>query len=206
MTVNEAADNTQTSRSRLLNAGKTLFGKNGYEQTSTAAIAREAGSSESQLIRYFGGKQGLLEAIFNEAWSALNETVPAQIDAAQHGRDAILRLLLLMGQALGRDHDIAFLFLFEGRRPRGATHDVTISKGYVKFMEVLDSLIQRGMADGSFRNDLDPKVLSAAMLGAAEGMIRDRVLAERNNQPSPFDDASIVKTFTAMVNGLAPRA
>jgi len=206
LTVNEAADNTQTSRSRLLNAGKTLFGKNGYEQTSTAAIAREAGSSESQLIRYFGGKQGLLEAIFNEAWSALNETVPAQIDAAQHGRDAILRLLLLMGQALGRDHDIAFLFLFEGRRPRGATHDVTISKGYVKFMEVLDSLIQRGMADGSFRNDLDPKVLSAAMLGAAEGMIRDRVLAERNNQPSPFDDASIVKTFTAMVNGLAPRA
>ena len=205
MTVNEAADNTQTSRSRLLNAGKTLFGKNGYEQTSTAAIAREAGSSESQLIRYFGGKQGLLEAIFNEAWSALNETVPAQIDAAQHGRDAILRLLLLLGQALGRDHDIAFLFLFEGRRPRGVTHDVTISKGYVKFMEVLDSLIQRGIADGSFRNDLDPKVLSSAMLGAAEGMIRDRVLAERNNQPSPFDDASIVKAFTAMVNGLAPQ-
>ena len=61
MTFQDAADNTQTSRSRLLNAGKSLFARNGYEQTSTAAIAREAGSSESQLIRYFGGKAGLLE-------------------------------------------------------------------------------------------------------------------------------------------------
>lgn len=204
MTVQDTSDNTQTSRMRLLNAGKMLFGKNGYEQTSTAAIAREAGSSESQLIRYFGGKQGLLEAIFNDAWSALNETVPAQIDAAQHGRDAIIRLLLLMGQALGRDHDIAFLFLFEGRRPRGATHDVALSKGFLKFMEVIDALIRRGIADGSFRADLDPRVMCSALLGCAEGMIRERVMAERNNQPNPYDDEMVVRTFTAIVNGLAP--
>src|SRR5436190_15910997 len=31
---------------------------------------REAGSSESQLMRYFGGKAGLLDTIFNESWAA----------------------------------------------------------------------------------------------------------------------------------------
>lgn len=206
MTVQDAADNTQTSRTRLLNAGKTLFAKNGYEQTSTAAIAREAGSSESQLIRYFFGKAGLLEAIFNESWAALNASVGDQIDTATHGREAILRILGRMMQAFSRDHDIAFLFLFEGRRMRGGTHEVLLSKGFSKFMEVIDALIARGVQDGSFRDDIDPKVISAAMLGCAEGMIRDRVLAERNNQPSPFDDEMIVRTFTAMVNGLAPSA
>lgn len=204
MTVHDAADNTQTSRSRLLNAGKTLFAKNGYEQTSTATIAREAGSSESQLIRYFNGKAGLLEAIFNESWAAMNEMVAQQIGAAQHGRDAILRILGLMIQAFSRDHDIAFLFLFEGRRMRGGTHEVLLSKGFVKFMEVIDALLQRGRQDGSFRTDIDPKILSSAMLGCAEGMIRDRVLAERNNQPNPYEDDAIIRTFTAMVNGLAP--
>ncbi len=113
------ADSTQTSRSRLLNAGKTLFAKNGYEQTSTAAIAREAGSSESQLIRYFGGKAGLLEAIFNDSWRILGEGVQEHLATAAHGRDAILKLLVMMIQAFSRDHDIAFLFLFEGRRMRG---------------------------------------------------------------------------------------
>ena len=197
-------DSTQTSRVRLPTAGKTLFARNGYEQTSTAAIARESGSSESQLIRYFGGKAGLLEAIFNESWLPLNEMVHQHVEASAHGRDAIVRILTLMIQAFSLDHDTAFLFLFEGRRLRGSTHEVTISKGFMQFMQVIDGLIERGRNDGSFRTDLDPKVLSSAMLGCAEGMIRDRILAERNNQPNPYEDPAIVTTFTAMVNGLAP--
>ena len=203
VTVHDA-DSTQTSRTRLLNAGKMLFARNGYEQTSTAAIAREAGSSESQLIRYFGGKAGLLEAIFNESWASLNEMVTQQIDSAAHGRDAILKILGLLIQAFSRDHDIAFLFLFEGRRMRGGSHEVVLSKGFQKFMTVLDALIERGRQDGSFRTDIEKHVALSAMLGCAEGMIRDRVLAERNNQPLVYDDQEIVRTFTAMVNGLAP--
>jgi TetR/AcrR family transcriptional regulator, fatty acid metabolism regulator protein len=198
------ADSTQTSRMRLLNAGKTLFAKNGYEQTSTAAIARESGSSESQLIRYFGGKAGLLEAIFNESWMSLNEYIQQDIAHAAHGRDAIIRILSAMIQAFSRDHDIAFLFLFEGRRMRGGSHEVLLSKGFVQFAQVLHMLIERGRDDGSFRTDVRPQVLGSAMLGVAEGMLRDRVLAERNHEPVPFDDSEIVRTFTAMVNGLAP--
>lgn len=195
-------DSTQTSRMRLLNAGKTLFAKSGYEQTSTAAIARESGSSESQLIRYFGGKAGLLEAIFNESWSGLNEYVQQHIAEAAHGRDAIIRILSLMIQAFSRDHDIAFLFLFEGRRMRGGSHEVLLSKGFVQFLQVVDMLIERGRDDGSFRIAVNSKVMCSAMLGCAEGMVRDRVLAERNREPMPFTDDEILRTFTAMVNGL----
>lgn len=197
-------DSTQTSRMRLLNAGKTLFARNGYEQTATSAIARESGSSESQLIRYFGGKAGLLEAIFNEAWSGLNESVQQHIAEAAHGRDAIIRILSVMIRAFTSDHDIAFLFLFEGRRMRGGTHEVLLSKGFGVFNEVVGQLIERGREDGSFRKDVHPQVLGSAMLGVAEGMLRDRVLAERNHAPVPYDDAEIIRTFTAMVNGLAP--
>jgi AcrR family transcriptional regulator len=204
MTVQDAADNTQTSRSRLLAAGRMLFAQNVYEATSTATIAREAGSSESQLIRYFGGKAGLLETIFNEAWSGLNETIEQNLAEAQHGRDALIRILSMMIQAFSRDHDIAFLFLFEGRRTRGATHEVLLSKGFQTFSEALAATIARGVKDGSFRSDIHPRVLGSAMLGCAEGMIRDRVLAVRNNQSNPFEDDAIVRTFTAMVNGLAP--
>lgn len=196
-------DSTQTSRMRLLNAGRTLFARNGYEQTSTAAIARESGSSESQLIRYFGGKAGLLEAIFNESWSGLNELVQQQLSEAEHGREAIIRLLALMTQAFSRDHDIAFLFLFEGRRIRAGSQGVVLSKGFQQFVHVLDAVIERGRQDGSFRTDIHPKVLCSAMLGCAEGMIRDRVIAERNGETNPYEDDVVLRTFTAMVNGLA---
>jgi len=188
---------------RLLNAGKTLFARNGYEQTSTATIARESGSSESQLIRYFGGKAGLLEAIFNEAWTRINEILQEHVGESDHGRDGIIRVLSLMSQAFSQDHDIAFLFLFEGRRIRGGTPAVVLSKGYHDFLKVIDALIVRGQEDGSFRKDINPQVLASAMLGCAEGMIRDRLIAERSNEPHSYDDAIVLRTFTAMVNGLS---
>lgn len=196
-------DSTQTSRSRLLFAGKTLFARNGYEQTSTAAIAREAGSSESQLIRYFGGKAGLLEAIFNDSWTALTGIVEAQIHDSLHGRDAIIRILSLLIDTFSRDHDTAFLFLFEGRRMRGGGHEVLLSKGFLQFLEVIEALIRRGREDGSFRTDIEPRVMLAGMLGCAEGMIRERVLIARNRLPDVMDDDSIRRTFTAMIDGLA---
>ena len=188
---------------RLLGAGKSLFARLGYEQTSTAAIARSSGSSESQLIRYFGGKAGLLEAIFNEAWNTLNQELPRQIEASAHGRDAILRVLQLMTEAFGRDHDIAFLFLFEGRRIRGNGSEVVLSEGFVRFYELVQTLIARGQADGSFRTDISKLVMASALLGAAEGMIRDRLTAERTGQPNPFDDNEVKITFEALVNGLS---
>jgi len=205
VTVHEA-DNTQTSRMRLLNAGKMLFARHGYEQTSTAAIAREAGSSESQLIRYFGGKAGLLEAIFNDSWSGLNLRVEPILTGAQHGREGILRLLTMMVRALSQDLDTAFLFLFEGRRMRGHSPEVLLSKGFQEFLKHVNAQIERGRQDGSFRTDLDPRVLSSAMFGAAEGMVRDRVLSQRNQpaEPNAFTDDQILAAFSAMVNGLAP--
>ena len=191
-----------TSRERLLASGKSLFGRLGYEQTSTSAIAREAGTSESQLVRYFGGKSGLLEAIFNESWSGLNEEISRHLTEAEHGREAIVRILTMVTAAFGRDHDMAFLFLFEGRRVRGNT--LQLSKGFLRFYDLLHQLVQRGQQDGSFRSDVSFNVLSSAMIGAAEGMMRDRMIAERDGQSAGYDETAIRNTFVAMVNALAP--
>ena len=193
-------DSTLTSRSRLLVAGKSLFSRLGYEQTSTAAIVREAGTSESQLVRYFGGKSGLLEAIFNQAWASLNAELERHLTESEHGRDAILRILGLILEAFGRDQEMAFLFMFEGRRVRG--REVALSKGFLKFSELVHQLIARGQADGSFRSDLSAGVLSSALLGCAEGMARDRLLSQRLAQPDPFGEEEIRRTFEAVVSAL----
>jgi len=194
-------DDTQTSRGRLLTAGKMLFSKHGYEGTSTATIAREAGTSESQLVRYFGGKSGLLDAIFNESWSGLNEVVKRTIEDSAHGREAILGVFALMMGAFAQDPEVAALFMFEGRRMRGT--EVALSKGFQQFVDLVCRLIQRGQSDGSFRTDVNDVILASAMMGATEGMIRDQLMARRSGKDLPFDDASVRRVFEAMVNGLA---
>lgn len=199
-------DNTQTSRLRLLEAGKNLFALNGYEQTSTAAIARSAGTSESQLVRYFGGKAGLLGAVFNESWRPLNQRVEEIIAAAPNARDALTGVVDAMLEAFGTDPDVAFLLLFEGRRVRGHGSEITLSKGFVDFQQLIGSIIQRGRSDGTFMDRFNDAALAFALLGAAESLVRERVIARRARQPEPFTDAEVRAVFAAMLAGLcAPK-
>ena len=194
-------DETHSVRERLIAAGKALFARHGYEQASTAAIVREAGTSESQLVRYFGGKSGLLEAIFNESWAGLTAQITPLAARAQHSREAFVRILTLVMAAFSRDHDLASIFLFEGRRVRG--HEVALSQGFLAFYDLVHDLIRKGQQDGSFRRDISVEVLGSALLGCAEGMMRDRMIAERGGDAAGFDEEGIRKTFEAVVQALS---
>src|ERR1700681_2838963 len=62
---------------RILQAAKMLFAQSGFENTSTMSIARMAQTSESQIVKHFGSKEGLLEAIFEEGWKHIGEAYGA---------------------------------------------------------------------------------------------------------------------------------
>jgi AcrR family transcriptional regulator len=194
-----------SSRSRLLQAAKRLFAEQGYEQTATSAIARDAGTSESQLMRYFGGKVGLLDALFEEAWTDLNARVNAAVDAAPSCRDAIIEAFQTITVALARDADLATLFLFEGRRLRGDEPRVRLSEGFQAFVETTRGLVRKAQAGRELDPRLDAAAITSALLGALEGMIRDRALA-RVGGGRGFAEREIRRTLEAMVTGFSGRA
>ena len=194
-------ESTQTARTRLLASGKALFSRLGYEQTSTAAIAREAFTSESQLVRHFEGKAGLLAAIFDESWRPLNDAIQAVVADASNAREAVLAVLSTVMTAFAKDHELAFLLLFEGRRVRGAG-EIVLSRGFVEFTELLQRLVKRGQRDGTFPSTHQPAAVAAALIGAAEGLIRDRLICERAGKPMPYSEADMSAVFTAMLTGL----
>ncbi|TGK03820.1 TetR/AcrR family transcriptional regulator [Leptospira semungkisensis] len=55
-------DRTATERA-LMRAGIQVFAEKGYDAATTKDIAKAAGANEALIMRYFGGKKGLLEAI-----------------------------------------------------------------------------------------------------------------------------------------------
>lgn len=193
-----------SSRDRLLNASKKLFAAKGYEQTATSAIARAAGTSESQLMRYFGGKAGLLEALFDEAWIDLNARVERVLQSELHFRDAILGAIQVVTSALGRDPDLATLFMFEGRRVRGADPRVRLSAGFVAFSDNLRGLVRKAQAAGEIDASLDAGAITSSVVGATESMIRDRLLTKAA-QRRPFGEGEIRRTIDAMLTGFESR-
>lgn len=61
------------TKTKLLNAAKTLFWTRGYSNVSVRDITKSAGVDAALVSRYFGGKQGLFEATLADlpAWDAL---------------------------------------------------------------------------------------------------------------------------------------
>lgn len=191
-----------SSRTRLLQAAKRLFALQGYEQTATSAIAREAGTSESQLMRYFGGKVGLLDALFNDAWGELNDRVRQAIANSSSPSDALLALLQTITSSLARDADLATLFLFEGRRMRGEEPRVRVSEGFQALADLARGLVRKAQSARELDQRLDGAAITSALVGACEAMIRDRVLA-RTSGGRVFAEREIRRTLEAMLAGFS---
>ena len=117
-----------SSRDRILQAAKSLFSTKGYENTSTVAISRAAGSSESQLMKHFGSKEGLLEAIFDESWQKINRALRQAIQELSSPSQKFNILGSLVVAALERDPEIKLLMLLEGRRVRKEGRMVALSE------------------------------------------------------------------------------
>src|SRR6266496_5114988 len=131
-----------SSRERILMSAKQLFASRGYESTSTVAIARLAGTSESQLMKHFGSKEGLLEAIFVHAWHRINSGLRRNTEGMSSPVQKLQTLVALTLSALKRDPDLKLLLLLEGRRIRKADQTVLIDQGFQEFVQIADEVLR----------------------------------------------------------------
>jgi len=186
--VAEKSNNT-SSRERIILAAKHLFARNGYENASTVAIARQAGTSESQLMKHFGSKQGLLSAILDRGWAAILQRVESLRGNASPA-DKLLAMLDAIVVELENDQELKELMTLESRRVRKDSHDVVLSHGYRQFIELCDGLLSEMRHQEQVRPDVNLEALRTALMGMVEGLLRDQVVAKRSDLRAgySFDD------------------
>ncbi|MFE5891131.1 TetR/AcrR family transcriptional regulator [Streptomyces sp. NPDC056462] len=86
----------QVAVQEILDTAVRLFGEQGYEQTTIAQIAREAGISQRSLFRYFGTKEDLVcgdQEALGELLKRTVEQQPAEVsvwDALRAGFEVVL--------------------------------------------------------------------------------------------------------------------
>ncbi|HZQ92599.1 MAG TPA: TetR/AcrR family transcriptional regulator [Terriglobales bacterium] len=188
-----------SSHDRILAAAKRLFATRGYESTSTVAIARLAGTSESQLTKHFGSKEGLLEAIFERGWQAMS----GRLHALQGVPEPVARLrstMELIVQALDNDPEMRELMLLEGRRVRREGNAVLMTAGYLQLVSFIDQTVAELKAAGQLRAELHPQAIRSALIGMFEGLMRDHLLAERAGYPASFTRREFTAIFDAAIS------
>ena len=196
---------TASSHDRILQAAKRLFSEHGYDHTSTSAIARQAGTSESQLMKHFGSKEGLLEAIFLEGWGRIGQGLP-RIQELPSPAQRLQALTQAMLEGLESDSALKELMLLEGRRVRKEGHAVMMSGGFMNLVAALDGMLEEMRAAGQLRAELHPQAVRSALVGMFEALLRDQLLAERMGFPAHYSAAQLRQVLNVVLAafGAAP--
>jgi len=189
---------------RVLIAAKALFAKSGFENTTTASIARLARTSESQIVKHFGSKEGLLEEIFEDGWRHISHSFAA----IEYLPDPSSKLQALVGSVLTKleeDEQLKQLFLLEGRRIRREGHPILITHGYLELIKIVDGLLAEMQATGHLSSGLNVEATRSALIGMMEGLLRDKMLGKRANYPANFASEDIRKLFLHFLQALSAK-
>jgi TetR/AcrR family fatty acid metabolism transcriptional regulator len=194
-----------SSHDRILDAAKRLFATRGYDRTSTVAIARLAKTSESQLMKHFGSKEGLLEAIFEQAWQRINARVLGIVEEPMAPMAKLNALTGILLNTMERDPDLKVLMLLEGRRIRKEAQAVVLTQGFRDFIALFDRILRQMRADGDLRKELQPEAVRSALMGAYEGLMRDQLLARSAGFRARYKTADVRRLFSAFWSALLVR-
>jgi len=192
------AEGELSPKERILIAGKRLFAVLGYENTTLEAICRESNTTEAQLFKHFGSKEGLLEAIFEDGWGKLRLRLAA-LQTLSSPRKKLKKLGMLMIQLFGEDPQLRDLMLLEGRRIRRESKMVMLTASYREFVALIDSLIVASQPQGM---SYPPALIRAALNGAFEGMLRELVVQERWRHPAGFTAGEAEKFVAELIDRL----
>lgn len=205
--IRELKDDTPvelSSHDRILLSARSLFSSQGYENATTSAIARMAGTSESQLIKHFGSKEGLLAAIFDQSWQRFAKALGQALPKCETPYDKLRALIELMLDAMEKDKDLQTLMLLEGRRIRKHGSMVVLTDGFLEMVKTLDRLLTEMRDSGQLQPDLNVQAVRSVLIGAYEGLLRDRILAERGNYPAAYGPEDLRKVLRLVLDCFGP--
>jgi AcrR family transcriptional regulator len=191
-----------SSRDRILAAAKGLFAKNGYENTSTVAIARQAGTSESQLMKHFGSKQGLLFSIIDQGWTAILHRAYALSSVPVRSPQCLIDVLESYVVELEQDRAMQTLVVLESRRARRESTGPAPGEGSQQFGSLIESLLRDLKNQGTLQPELNVTATRAAMFGMMEGLLLEEVLSVRDHREALYGADEVRRVLESFVSGL----
>jgi AcrR family transcriptional regulator len=154
-------------------------------------------------MKHFGSKEGLLEAIFDQGWERMGYLLRG-IHDLRSPREKLQALLDVVLNALERDRELKELMLLEGRRVRKEGKMVMLTRGYLEFVKVVDSVLAEMRASDQLRPEVNPEVVRSGLTGLFEGLLRDQILAQRVGYPAKYSTEEIRSFFNIVLGALGP--
>ena len=162
------ARNPEATKARILDAAIAEFAALGLGGARVDTIAENAEANKRMIYHYFGGKEDLFAAVVHHAYQQIREAEQALELDDLSPREALETLVEFTWNYYLRHPE--FITLVNSANLHGARHlkgDYELEALQSGHKQMVEKIIQRGVASGVFRDDVD--VLQLCITLAAIG-------------------------------------
>ena len=171
--LNAHSTAVEDKRRQLLDAAVRVFARKGFHASRVGDIAEEAGVAHGLLYHYFDSKDAVLQAVFQENWGVLLERIGSVEETDEPAADQLRHVATIILRTWLHLPDVVRVVIQEfGRSPELAERIGDLAQP----IELFQRVIERGIARGEFRQDIDPRVAATIVYGGIDELLTGWVL------------------------------
>lgn len=157
----------KSRKDRIMDAALRIFAEKSFADATISEISKEAGVSEATIYEYFGTKEDLLfaipEKISNDTFEESEAVLPYIKDVEGRLR-AMMFSYIQLYQNNPHYSALILLQLMSNKRFRQTAAHAAIRRSAHRVIEC----VRQGIADGTFRKDVDAYVVRSMLMGTIE--------------------------------------
>ena len=182
-------------REQLMEVATKLFARNGYEATTTAAIALAAGVTEPILYRHFKSKQELFVAIVKAVSDRTMKHWEDLIRGVDDPSEQFRRIAADLPQHMEKLADAYHVLHGALATSRDKKVLAVMKEHYFQIEKFFSKVIQDGQKSGVFRRNMQPRAAAWTLIisGIGYGMIALNL--------AQFDRATADNAIEAILRG-----
>jgi hypothetical protein len=168
------------TRKQIMRRAESLFMRFGIKSVSMDDIARELGLSKKTLYQFFENKGDL---ILKTIESHLQEEMCDMDLIHSNAENALQEIMLLARHIIGQFQELSPSVVYDLKKyyPEAWTQMDKMQREHV-YQSILDNL-KRGIAEGDYRNDLNPEIMARLHVGSLYLPIDQSLFPVREFQP-----------------------
>mgnify|MGYP001297136958 CR=1 FL=1 len=161
----------------IIDAAVRVIARQGYHNAQVSKIAKEAKVADGTIYLYFENKDDILISLFNEKMGHFIQTCKERIQEKSSTEEKLYVLVHAHLSQLAQDQELAKVTQIELRQ---SNEEISVGIGAVmkQYFNLIDKVIEEGIATGVFRADLDVRTTRRMIFGTLDEVTTSWVMKQ----------------------------
>lgn len=186
---------------QILDAAVEVIAQNGYHASQVSKIAKRANVADGTIYLYFKNKEDILISVFRDKMGQFIDKIVKSIGEKRTSSEKLLTLIQMHYRQLSESPYLAIVTQLELRQSKPELR-AEINKVLKSYLDVIDTIIDQGIKEKEFRDDLDPRLIRQMIFGTIDETVTTWVM--KSQKYNLLEQAEQVHSL--LMNGLSSKA